>query len=75
MIVEPDNGTALFLAAVGGAVLFVNGLRLKHLLPLFLAGIPAALVLMSNFHRYVDDRLKSFHGRVLRTRSARSSRP
>jgi cell division protein FtsW len=62
VIVEPDNGTALFLATVGGAVLFVNGLRLKHLLPLFLAGIPTALVLMSNTHRYVDERLKSFHG-------------
>jgi cell division protein FtsW len=62
VIIEPDNGTALFLAAVGGAVLFVNGIRLKHLLPLFLAGIPTALVLMSNTHRYVDERLKSFQG-------------
>src|SRR4029077_5728696 len=59
VIIEPDNGTALFLAAVVGAVLFVNGIRLKHLLPLFLAGIPAALVVMSSAHRYVDDRFKS----------------
>jgi cell division protein FtsW len=62
VIVEPDNGTALFLAALGGTVLLVNGLRLKHLMPLVLAGIPAALIGMSSLHRYVDERLKSFNG-------------
>jgi cell division protein FtsW len=62
VIIEPDNGTALFLAAVGGTVLLVNGLRMKHLLPLILAGIPAALICMSTLHRYVDERFKSFQG-------------
>jgi cell division protein FtsW len=62
VIIEPDNGTALFLAAVGGAVLVVNGLKLRHLLPFVLAGVPAALVFMSNLHKYVDGRLKSFQG-------------
>jgi cell division protein FtsW len=51
VLVEPDNGTALFLAAIGGAVLLVNGLRIKHVLPFFHAGIPAVLMFMSSFHR------------------------
>jgi cell division protein FtsW len=62
VIVEPDNGTALFLAAVGGTVLLVNGLRMKHLLPFILAGIPAAFICMSSLHKYVDERFKSFQG-------------
>jgi cell division protein FtsW len=62
VLVEPDNGTALFLAAIGGSVLLANGLRLKHVLPFFLAGIPAVLMCMSTVHRYVDDRLRSFNG-------------
>lgn len=62
VIVEPDNGTALFLFAIGGAVLVANGLRLRHVLPLVLTGVPVALLCMSNLHKYVDGRIRSFHG-------------
>jgi cell division protein FtsW len=62
VIVEPDNGTALFLAAIGGTVLLVNGLRLKHIVPLLLAGVPAVLLGISSLHKYVDGRMKSFQG-------------
>jgi cell division protein FtsW len=62
VIIEPDNGTALFLAALGSAVLVVNGLRLLHVLPFLLAGVPAAILCMSSVHKYVDGRLKSFQG-------------
>jgi cell division protein FtsW len=62
VMVEPDNGTAIFLATVGGAVLVVNGLKLLHVLPLLAAGIPAAIVGMSTLHGYVDERLRSFSG-------------
>jgi cell division protein FtsW len=62
VIAEPDNGTAIFLAAIGGAVLLVNGLRIVHALPLLATGIPIAVVWMSTIHGYVDERLRSFNG-------------
>ncbi len=62
VVVEPDNGTAMFLAVLGGTVLLVNGMRLSHMLPFVAVGLPAAVICMSNLHSYVEDRLRSFQG-------------
>ncbi len=40
ILVEPDFGTALFVGALGTALLLVGGIRLSHLVLLFLPALP-----------------------------------
>lgn len=53
IILQPDLGTTILLALVIGILLFVAGVRLRLLLPLCLAALPAvyALVLSSEYRR------------------------
>lgn len=46
VLVEPDLGTAAVLCAIAGTMFFVAGLRLRYLLYLFLAALPAAYFLI-----------------------------
>lgn len=41
ILIEPDFGTALFVMLLSLSLLFVAGIRWKHLLPVFIAGLPA----------------------------------
>jgi cell division protein FtsW len=38
IFIEPDRGTTILLAAVGGAILLVAGVKLKYVVPPFVAG-------------------------------------
>jgi len=61
IIMEPDLGTALFLAMITFVMLFLGGRRISHLLlPLF-AGIPIMLLLiLSNHNVYWKSRIEAF---------------
>ncbi|MCR5753098.1 MAG: putative lipid II flippase FtsW [Kiritimatiellae bacterium] len=46
VILEPDFGSVMVLCAAGGLVMFVAGVRMRHLIPAGLAGAAAAGVVM-----------------------------
>lgn len=48
IFLEPDYGTTLLLAAVGGVMLFVAGTRIRLILPIALAGLVAVGVSVMN---------------------------
>ncbi|KAF0095716.1 MAG: cell division protein FtsW [Puniceicoccaceae bacterium 5H] len=48
VFLEPDYGTAVLFAAVGGILLFLAGVRLYYLIPTALAGVGAFAYLVSN---------------------------
>lgn len=54
IIMEPDFGAVMVLGAAGGLVMFVSGVRLRHLLPAGLAGGAAAAIVMS----FNDNRMR-----------------
>jgi len=62
ILVEPDFGTALFVAALGVIVLIVGGLRLTHLLIAGFALLPAVTVIMITKFDYIRHRLEFFTG-------------
>ncbi len=46
VFVEPDFGTAILIAGVGGAMLIVAGVRFLHILPVGLAGLTGLVAFM-----------------------------
>ena len=59
IVMEPDLGTAVTLAAIVILMNFAAGARLRHLLALGLAVLPFLYLLMTNF-RYMITRLQIF---------------
>lgn len=58
--VQPDFGTSLFAAAVGGFLLLVGGARIVHLAPVaVLGGVPFAVFMFQRFE-HVRERLAGF---------------
>jgi cell division protein FtsW len=62
VLVEPDFGTSLFVAALGVIVLIVGGLRLTHLLIAGVALLPAVTAMMITKFDYIRARLGFFTG-------------
>jgi cell division protein FtsW len=60
VVVEPDFGTALFLAALGGILAVAGGIRWIHLAPPFLAGLAGMAFLMWLKFDHVRDRVAVF---------------
>jgi cell division protein FtsW len=60
-LVEPDFGTALFLAGLGLVILIVGGIRLTHVLASGAALLPAVTALMVAKFDYIGHRLAFFH--------------
>ncbi len=57
---EPDFGTSVFLIVVGGLVLFLAGMRLRHMLGSALAVVPFFLAVMIGHFDHVMSRLQTF---------------
>jgi len=62
VLVEPDFGTSLFVAALGVLILIVGGLRLTHIVLAGVALLPAVTVMMISKFGYIRDRLGFFTG-------------
>ncbi len=60
VVVEPDFGTALFLASLGGLLAVVGGLRWRHLVPPILLGLPAMAFFVWKKFDHVQDRIAVF---------------
>ncbi|MCU0722400.1 MAG: putative lipid II flippase FtsW [Planctomycetes bacterium] len=60
VVVEPDFGTALFLAALGGCLAVAGGIRWTHLAPPFLAGLAGMALLVWRSFDHVRDRVAVF---------------
>ena len=60
VVLEPDLGQTMFLIAISAAVLMVNGLLVRHFLPLFLVGVPALYVFMHEKFGYIGERVEGF---------------
>jgi cell division protein FtsW len=60
VVAEPDLGQTLFLVALSAAVLMVNGLQVKHFLPVLLLAGPGLLLFMSGQWDYVRERWTGF---------------
>lgn len=58
--VEPDFGTALFLAALGGLVLVVGGVKLRHLFATALPALVGGSVLMLTRFDHIKTRIEVF---------------
>ncbi len=58
--VEPDFGTALFLIAAGSITAIAAGVRLRHLLPIAAAGVPAMAYFLYAKFGHIRDRLDVF---------------
>ncbi|MEE2713511.1 MAG: FtsW/RodA/SpoVE family cell cycle protein [Planctomycetota bacterium] len=57
---EPDLGQTVFLAALSAAVLMINGLKVRHFLPVFALGVPVLFVAMSEKWAYIGKRVEGF---------------
>ncbi len=55
---EPDFGTSLFLIAIGFLVLFIGGMRLRHILTSALIALPPFLIFMLQNFGHVKKRLE-----------------
>ncbi len=60
ILIQPDVGTALFLAAVGLTLSFLAGVRLRYLLPAGAIALPAALVAALFLFPHVRERIDTF---------------
>jgi len=62
--IQPDFGTALFLAAVGGTTILLAGARILHLVPtMLLAGGAFALLMIQRFE-HVRERIEAFRNPI-----------
>jgi cell division protein FtsW len=57
---EPDLGQTVFLAALSAAVLMINGLKVRHFLPVFAAAVSVLFLAMSEKWAYIGQRLEGF---------------
>lgn len=57
---QPDLGSALTLAAIWGGMILVSGIRIRHILALFLAGIAVMSVGWFFLEGYQRDRIETF---------------
>ncbi|MAG57538.1 MAG: hypothetical protein CMJ83_14695 [Planctomycetes bacterium] len=60
VVLEPDLGQTVFLVALSAAVLMVNGLRVRHFLPVFAAVLPVLFFAMREKWNYIGDRVEGF---------------
>lgn len=60
IVVEPDFGTALLIGVVGGAGLFLGGMRIRSLVLLGVLTLPVAGLFVQQ-HPYVLERIKGIH--------------
>jgi cell division protein FtsW len=60
VVVEPDFGTALFLAALGACLAIAGGIRWIHLAPLFVAGVAGMAFMVWQKFDHVRDRVAVF---------------
>lgn len=60
ILMQPDVGTAIFLAVVGLSLAFVAGVRLRYLLPSALISLPGALLIALALFPHVQDRINTF---------------
>jgi cell division protein FtsW len=58
--VEPDFGTALFLVGAGSLTALAAGVRLRHILPFGILGLPPAIFLLYSKFGHIRDRLSVF---------------
>jgi cell division protein FtsW len=58
VLIEPDFGTALFLMLLALSLLFIAGIRMRHLLPVLIAGLPA-------FALFAWYKFQHIHSRIL----------
>lgn len=59
IVLEPDLGTSIIIAALSGVMLFLGGLRWRIVLPA-LAGIPLAVFVLVQKFEYQRERLTAF---------------
>jgi rod shape determining protein RodA len=57
---QPDLGTALTMIAIWAAMIWMAGMRFRHLLALFAAGFAALPLIWMNLEEYMRDRLMLF---------------
>ncbi|MFT7618495.1 MAG: cell division protein FtsW [Planctomycetota bacterium] len=57
---EPDFGTSMFLMVIGFMVLFLGGMRLRHILACALIALPPFVFLMLQNFAHIQKRLDSF---------------
>jgi cell division protein FtsW len=62
ILIEPDFGTAVFVAALGVLVLIVGGLRLSHLVVTMATLVPAVTLVMITRFDYIRTRIETFLG-------------
>jgi len=60
IVLEPDVGTAIFIALVVAIMLIVGGVRLTYLAPTFLIAIGGILVILSHKLPHILDRINTF---------------
>ncbi len=60
ILVQPDVGTALFIAAVGLTLSFLAGVRLLYLMPAGAVALPTAFLLAFTLFPHVRQRLDTF---------------
>ncbi|NRA98102.1 MAG: FtsW/RodA/SpoVE family cell cycle protein, partial [Planctomycetes bacterium] len=58
--VEPDLGQTVFLAALSAAVLMINGVKVRHFLPVFAVVVPVLFLAMSEKWAYIGRRVEGF---------------
>lgn len=57
---EPDLGQTVFLAALSAAVLMINGLKVRHFLPVFALAVPVLFLAMREKWAYIGKRVEGF---------------
>lgn len=60
ILLEPDFGTAMFTIALATALLLIAGINWKHLLPLFLAALPAVVFLALFKFQHIQSRIMMY---------------
>jgi len=57
---EPDTGTALLIGGVAFLMLFVGGIRMRHLVPIAGVAVPLFALVVFTHLDYVEDRIQAF---------------
>jgi len=57
---EPDTGTALLVGGVAFLMLFVGGIRMRHLAPIAAVAVPLFALVAFNHLDYIEDRVRAF---------------
>lgn len=60
ILLEPDVGTAIFIALVTGLLLIIGGARLTHIVPIFCVAIFCIILILAHKSPYIMDRINVF---------------